>query len=441
MKQILAQNILNEFTDLISSVAAQLDAKAYLVGGGLRDALMGRETNDSDFVLSGAEEELPRIFAAKTGGTFFWLDRKRLQSRVIIKQENNLATFDFAPMQGHDIVEDLALRDFTINALALPLLAGEFSIVDPFAGMLDMRQGIIRACSGKVFDNDPLRLLRAFRFEAVLGFVIETGTWRNILSNAQLLRKVASERIRDEFFRILDSSNAAVSLERLRESGLLCEILECQLTAPEAVRGRIHNVSEIERTIDESDIVAANIENDVRVYLSKELESGVKMGSIMKLAAYLRRPGYGSGLVPQIADNLKLGSKARKVLKILVEEAEPVLVKSGYVLTKRVFYRYFRDHEPAGLALLITALAGKQAPIELCRSMLKYFFHEYGNENEDTLLSGEEIMEILGVSPGRTVGEALKQLKNAESIGLVTSKSDAREYIAKNLLTKSQTVI
>jgi poly(A) polymerase len=440
MKLFPTPNILNEFTNAVSDIAAEIGVKAYLVGGGLRDALMGRELSDFDFALSGAEEELPRTFAAKIEGSFFWLDKRRLQSRVVIKHEGKTATFDFAPMRGRDITEDLALRDFTINALALPLLPEGSSILDPFAGIPDIRQGIIRVCSGLSFESDPLRLLRALRFEAVFGFTIEPGTWLEIRGKAPLLQNVASERVRDELFRILASSNAGVSLGRLHESGLLAEMLPSSLLSSQAIAKRINRVSDVELILQGFDRFFPGNDKKLLGYLSGELQSGVKLSSLVKLAAFVGRCGDGTVFVTELAGRLKLGCKARKVLEILVRDTEPVIASPGLSLTKRALYRFFKDIEPAGSAVLIAAFARKLLPLEICQTMFHYYFDEYEDERVETLLSGEEIMGILGTGPGRAVGEAMKRLRHAERVGLVSSKAEAREYIGKNLLTKDEAV-
>jgi poly(A) polymerase len=441
MKPLLAKKIFNEFTDTVSDIAAELSVKAYLVGGGLRDALLGRELNDFDFALSGAEEELPRTFADRTKGSFFWLDKSRHQSRVVKKYENKIATFDFAPLRGSSIAEDLALRDFTINALALPLVPEYSSIVDPFAGIGDIRQGIIRACSIQSFESDPLRLLRALRFEAILGFAIEASTWLDISEKAHLLKNVASERIRDELFLILASSRAAVSLERLHECSLLGEVLPCNLLTSVTIGKRISSVLEIESFFNNLAILFPVDDKKILCYLSEELESYVKLCSLVKLAAFLRQPDGATELATEIANKLKLGVKARKVLEILLSEKNQQFAWHEKKLTKRAVYRFFKDMEPAGPAVLIAAAAREMLPIELCREMFKYYFVEYGNEREETLLSGDEVMDILGIGPGKMVGEAMKYLRYAESVGMVNNKAEAREYIGKNLLTKDEPVI
>ena len=156
----------NEFLATAAKIAAEMGIRAYLVGGGPRDMVMGRDISDFDFALEDEPEQFPRLFARTIGGTFFWLDEQRLQSRVVRTCDAGVMTFDCAPLRGAGIDEDLSLRDFTINALAIPLDAEEVPLIDPLGALRDIRQGVIRACSDACFDDDPLRLLRALRFAA-----------------------------------------------------------------------------------------------------------------------------------------------------------------------------------------------------------------------------------------------------------------------------------
>ncbi len=135
-----------------------------------------------------------------------------------------------------------------------------------------------------------------------------------------------------------------------------------------------------------------------------------------------------------------MGCKASKVLVTIAGDTPPVFTGSGMNVTKRALYRFFKDREPAGPAVLISAVARKLLHLELCQVMLRYYYGEYEDESEETLLSGKEIMEILGIEPGRMVGEAMDLLRYAESVGLVSNKTEAREFIGKNLLTKDEAV-
>ena len=222
-----------------------------MTGGGLRDALLRRPTKDLDFALAGSPEQLPRVFAQRVDGTFFWLDRERMQSRVVKRQGQSSLIFDFAPLRGATIEEDLGLRDFTVNAMALEL-AGEGYLLDPLHGAEDVRNGIIRRCSPGCFSDDPLRLLRAVRHAAVLGFAIENATVHDIKDKAHLLEGVAAERIRDEFMQILDAPGSGASLTMLRDLGLLQVLMPVSLrerSDAAAVAEGIGAVVQIEVTV------------------------------------------------------------------------------------------------------------------------------------------------------------------------------------------------
>jgi tRNA nucleotidyltransferase/poly(A) polymerase len=198
----------------ITSLAAGLGARVYFVGGGVRDILLQRRVSDLDFALEGAHASLPRLFAERVQGSFFWLDEARLQSRVVKKGVDETLTFDFAPLRGVSIQDDLCRRDFTINAMAVQLGREERILLDPLSGAADVKQGLVRACHDSSFSDDPLRLLRALRFAATLGFAVEEATWGNITRNATLLQQVAAERVREELFQILAAPGIGASLHR-----------------------------------------------------------------------------------------------------------------------------------------------------------------------------------------------------------------------------------
>src|SRR6266567_2579505 len=289
---------------LISELAGELGVKAYLAGGGVRDCLLGRSVNDLDFALSGASVELPRLFAERWGGTFFWLDEERLQARVVKKVAGETLVHDFAPLRGTTIEDDLLLRDFTINALAMPVIGAETELIDPLQGEPDLRAKLIRSCSDRTFDDDPLRLLRALRFVAELRFNMEESTWNALRRKATLLGGVAAERIRDELFRILAAPGIGAILAKLDESGLLAEIFpaESLLFAMsratgedrQAMNRHIERAVAVERICGELDRSFPWAENRLMGYLNSEVESGISVLSLMKLAAFLgngERPG------------------------------------------------------------------------------------------------------------------------------------------------------
>lgn len=420
----------NDDLRIIAGMATELGVDVYLVGGYLRDSFLGRETKDLDFALSGAWEELPRIFAARISGRFFWLDEKRLQGRVVKKTGGEISFFDFAPLRGGTVMDDLASRDFTINALALPLGGARRELLDPLAGRDDLLHGMIRACSPAAFDDDPLRLMRAIRFAAELGFAIEENTWETLCAKAALLKAVAGERVRDELFRTLAASGCGVSLQRLWDSGLWGEILALKEWG--ACAERIPRLEAAERLCMEVGRLFPKSAESLADYLNREVEAGISLRSLIALAAVLGSSARG-GTSP-LAERLRLGREAGRVLDMLCRDEKETYGMLEQSPAERVIYRFFRDREPAGPGMLIIASAAGAVSAAPFSRMVGYWLTAYEAGEADLFLSGGEIMEILGVSPGRVVGEAMARLRGAEGSGFVTSREEAREFI-KNLLT------
>jgi len=208
---------------VVQRVAVERGVHLWPVGGAVRDALLGRPIHDWDFAVERDALGLARAVADALGGDFYPLDAERDTGRVILKTESGARLeLDFAVLRGDTLEADLAARDFTINALAVD----EDNVpVDPTGGLADLEARRVRAVSEHAFRDDPLRLLRAVRVEAELGFEIEPQTTAWILRDAPLLAQPSAERLRDEFVRLLALPGAAASVQRLDEFGLLVHVI------------------------------------------------------------------------------------------------------------------------------------------------------------------------------------------------------------------------
>jgi len=213
------------FSPLIDEVCAALpDQDVYLVGGVLRDALLGRLTHDYDFAVAKNAITAARQVAAVFNADFYVLDEAFDTARVIVttnKGERNI--LDFAAFRGADLNADLRSRDFTINAFALDLRSQ--MILDPLNGATDLRAKIIRACSDTSLRDDPVRVLRAVRQAAALGFKIDPETRKAIKQSVSFLSTVSAERRRDELFRILDGPYPHTSLRAMEILGIIPYLL------------------------------------------------------------------------------------------------------------------------------------------------------------------------------------------------------------------------
>ncbi len=188
----------------------------YLVGGSVRDWVRGEECSDWDFAVPGAPK-IARILADQTGHLVVPLDDTPGHEtyRVVLNQN---FYFDFTTLQGQTIEEDLSQRDFTINAMAVSLpdfIEEKENLIDPFNGQSDIRNQIIRVVPGRAFEEDPLRLLRAYRLASTLGFSIDPETLGQIKTHKTKLNEVAQERITYELLLLLGTTRSRIDLDHL----------------------------------------------------------------------------------------------------------------------------------------------------------------------------------------------------------------------------------
>lgn len=192
---------------------------AYIVGGSVRDLLLGRIPSDYDIAVLGFAQKYASDLAFRANGHVVKIGKQnQMIYRVISKND----TFDVSAVIGNTIEDDLSKRDFTINAICYDLYSKK--IIDPFDGIKDLSAKKIRVVSKEVFKNDPVRLIRAYRIGAMLDFKIEHLTDKIISNEVKLIVKSAGERVKAELFKIFSSQNAYTHISKMAETGLLFEI-------------------------------------------------------------------------------------------------------------------------------------------------------------------------------------------------------------------------
>ncbi len=206
----------------VRSLAAERSVQVWPVGGVVRDALLGRPLHDWDFTVERDAGDLARAVADRLGGAFYCLDAERDTARVVVQQHGERLELDFAALRGPDLEADLWGRDFTINAMAV---GPEGELIDPLGGLADLQARMVRAVGEGAFVEDPLRMLRAVRLVAELELRLEARTAGWIIQRSSLLTRASSERIRDEFVRILAAPAPADHLHMLDELGLLTRFI------------------------------------------------------------------------------------------------------------------------------------------------------------------------------------------------------------------------
>ena len=291
----------------IDIVRALSEQRIWLAGGPVRDLLLDLAPRDWDFVTDGGALRLARAVANAMNGAFYPLDAARGTGRAIVRDPDaqTLMNLDFADLRGSDIVDDLWLRDFTINAMALTL---DGQLIDPTAGRQDLARECIRMTSPRAFLQDPARLLRAVRQAEQLHFVFEPETHQQLLLDAPAITDVAAERVRAELVRLLRLPVASLGLLRLDELNLLEHILPevrtmCAGLAPVGETGSAADgrggLIHISQLIDSLDLLAAAAGGAVTSPLSPLPEHVRRAGSGLAaalsdlstpLAAYLDEP-------------------------------------------------------------------------------------------------------------------------------------------------------
>ena len=222
---LIISPLLNKILDALPA-----EQPLYLIGGAVRDALLGRTSHDLDFGLPRAERpdadpmRIARHLANEIGASYYPLDSERGAARlVIIHEDGSRDTLDFATFRGDSLEEDLRGRDFTLNAIALDVRTQQ--LYDPLGGANDLHQQVLRACADTSLSDDPIRILRAIRLAASFGFKILPET-RELMKAAVIgLSETSVERRRDEIFRILDGAQPQTALRALEMLGVLDEIL------------------------------------------------------------------------------------------------------------------------------------------------------------------------------------------------------------------------
>lgn len=433
-----------------------LNVELYAVGGYIRDILLSREYFDRDYVVKG----MPAIdFARKAAdifdGSFVLLDETHDIARVVMPDKIN--TLDFAGCVGESIYTDLEDRDFTINAIACRLLKSDSELIDPFNGLLDLNNNIIRIVSEKSFKNDPLRLLRAFRFGAQLDFLIENKTLGLIFQQKELINNVAVERINNELMKLLGADNAAKHLMIMKETGLLFEILPELIPQKDIPPNLHHHLCLIDHSIESVRQVELN---HIKFMIKPENMSILKLSALLHDIGkpstwtieedgrhrFIKHEDVGADLLLDVLKRLKFSKKEIKHAASLVKNHlyPSQLIKEGIdSLSDKAIMRFFRKIGEQVPELLSLAMADRKSALgpEITQEIVenningllllhkKFIENAQALEELPKLASGEDVMEILKIDRGPQVGEILKELRELQITGDISSREEALEFI------------
>ncbi len=491
-----AQDVLNAVPERLLKAlraAAQADdARLWLVGGFVRDVLLGRPNHDLDLAVAGDVIAVARRLAGGLGGTVVPLDPEHGTYRVALREPAGaIRELDLTRLRAAAIEQDLRLRDFSINAIAMPV-AGELRLLDPTGGAGDLDARVARAAADSAFTDDPLRLLRAVRLAVELDFTIDEGTAALARRDAYLLPRAAAERQRDELARILATDHAARGVRLLDQLGLLSVLLPDLDPARGVEQPKEHYYDVFEHSIATLAALDLVLRHEppgdrreaerwralwarlahvpgVRARLDAPIAEGRPRRVALKLAGLLHdvskpetksidpetgkmrfygHPELGATRAGRLARALRFSAREIELIELLIaEHLRPgMLASPGESPTPRALFRFYRDLDGAVEELLLLNLADHVAArgprltfeewaghVDYVTWLLRTLYEDETIARPPRLLDGNDLMRELALAPGPLIGRLLEAVREAQAAGEVSDRESALALARREL--------
>ena len=482
------------FVTRLARLLGDWNIPAYIVGGWVRDRLLGQDTDDIDIAVKADGLVVAERMASALGGKYVPLDKVNRIGRIVLPDTDSPAnrqrTIDIASFQD-SIEKDLSRRDFTIDAIAIDLstLVKGVSVVlnDPFHGQGDLENKIIRAVANTCFTADPVRLLRGVRLSVMLGFTIEEKTESLIMRDAALISQVAGERVREEVLLILSSPEAGRCIEYIDKLQLLTELfpeLEPSREFPQPSEHYwdvLHHSLKTVMALDyllrqdkweytgEDIITEVPWTDELQAYFEVKVSHNSNRMALTRLAAlfhdiakpktktveqggrvrFLGHADEGVTIVTAILERLRFSTRETRFVETLVKyHLRPTQMGPPEMPTNRAIYRYYRDTGEAAVGILFLSLADHLATRgpnldrdnwKMHTQIVAYVLSQRPAEEKRPirLIDGYDIMTNLGLGPGPRVGELLELVQEAQAAGEVTTKDEALKLVTKLMHARS----
>jgi poly(A) polymerase len=438
---------------------------AWIVGGALRDELLGRPVRDVDVAVSGDPARMARELAAEVRGPVFRLSEAFGAWRVIDRRQGLI--WDFSPLQGETIEDDLRKRDFTVNAMARPFSGGD--LLDPLGGRADLDSRTLRVLGREAYERDPLRPLRLARFAAELGFEPDAETERLTAEAAPAVAQAAGERVFGEVRRLVIADRALDGLALADRLGLLRAVLPEVAELHDVEQSHYHHLDVYEHTLE---VLAKQIELEPRLQevfgdedgarlrrvldepladelsRSQALRFGALLHDIGKPATREVRPegrvtfiGHdrlGERMVRSLCRRLRTSDRLARFLEGLTRHH---LVLGFLVherpLDRRQVYRYLAGTSPVEVEVTMLSCADRlatrgrraeeatEAHLDLARELMHAALDWREHGPPAVPIRGDELARELGIRPGPELGRLLAELAEAAYAGEATTRDEA----------------
>ncbi|MDX2160773.1 MAG: hypothetical protein SF162_05560 [bacterium] len=447
----------------LQDLAGDFSTPLFIVGGAVRDAFLRRPMKDIDMATPGSGIALGRKIANGLKGDFYPLDPERDVGRALIPTASGTLIVDVARFRGADLESDLRDRDFTVNAMAVDLRGDLNAVIDPCGGEQDLMGRVLRRCSPHAIPHDPIRALRGVRQSLTFNLHIDPDTLRDMRSAAAHLRDTSPERVRDEFFHLLNVDKPHGALRIAHRLGLLAAAL------PSAAGW---TTEAFERTLTVIEILNAMLAT-LRLPRSDDATARFTMGM---LAVGLDR--YRKALHPLMethypnerthrallllsalldshdlrqteaaAVELRLSNPEKDRLVNLARHRDRFDVLMESVLDPLLIHRYWRATGDAGIDVILLALARFLADeglaltqdrwlsiIEHAATTLRAIFEQREQIiDPPVLVDGRALIAHFGLKPGPVIGELLDVIREAQVMGQAATAEQALEVAARYL--------
>lgn len=439
--------------------------EGYLVGGSVRDFLTGKSFTDRDIAIKGA-----KVFAEKLAkqfdGTLVVLDNENHIYRVVIPDKINY--LDISEIVGDSTEEDLTRRDFTINSIAYDLKNNKY--IDTTGGIDDLKNGILRHYKDSNFEDDPLRILRAFRFLSVTGFKPADVLTKAIKKYKPLLLKPSVERISYELMKLFGGKYCSDTLLLMDEYGILeelCPFVKEMKRVPPNSHHHLDLFHHVVETVKNIEILYNEGNEDIKQHLDRIDFGGFPRINHLKFAGFLHDIGkystwtveedtgrhrfikhddVGSKMCVKYLKDLKFSKKQIEYISCMIKtHIYPSNVIAAPDLSEKVMMRYLRKMEDNVIDNIILAKAdrlsarGKDITEDILKTnidglnkLLNFYI-----EKKDTmqplpkLLDGNEIMKMLDIRPSKKLGEILSALHEEQLNGNINTKKEAENFVER----------
>jgi len=455
--------IKNDF--ILNNLASYFNEDIYLVGGAVRDILLGKEIADRDLIVLNSDV---REFSIKVseflGAKFVPLDEENKIYRLIMPDKINYLDIT-CPVEG-SLEKDIYRRDLTVNAICVNIKTGE--IFDPTGGMKDFENKILRGINEENFVDDPLRLLRIFRFHAVLGFEIAPELMKIAEKYSNLIDKPARERVEYELMKLFDGEFAHSALLKADEVGILDRIFPFTKELKQVPPNAHHHLDLFHHsveTVKQIGILYKSEPDSVKEHFDRVDFGGFSRLAHLRLSGFMHDIGkfstwtidkdtgrhrfikheeIGAKMCQPILRHLAFSNKQISYIKTIIKNhMYPSMVVSAPELTDKVMMRYVRKSEDDALDMILIAKADRLSALgveitketveeNISRLNILRDFYMKSLETEEPLpklLDGNEVMEILKIPPSKRLGEIMKALHEAQISGDVISRDDAIAFV------------